>query len=292
MPHSLTLTIADLTINLYSESNIVLEEGYLPFLTQKNIRETDITIHCFSGIPAAAFREDQLVFEAKNEVQKFYSIFRSDKDLGFIVYNQQTTDEIQQIAYLDETFLHWKIFSEASSDNSISPLKYPLGPIIMHYLTLTSESVMMHASCAFDGSKSRIFTGFSGAGKSTISKLWSDEGNLIINDDRLIIRKQDKGYFVYNTPMYYKDIPKVAPLSSIYLISHSPQNKIKRLTGALAISKVMAFCIQNNFDRQFIESRLNFFGELCSHIPVYELGFVPDNSVVKFILANGANDVK
>ena len=88
------------------------------------------------------------------------------------------------------------------TDGKILPLKYPLGPIIMHYMTLKADAVMMHASCAFDGVKARIFSGFSGAGKSTMSKIWSEARNQIINDDRLIIRKQGDDYVVYNTPMY------------------------------------------------------------------------------------------
>ena len=151
-------------------------------------------------------------------------------------------------------------------------------------MTINSEAVMMHASCAFDGEKARLFTGFSGVGKSTISKIMANAGNQIINDDRVIIRKKGSGYFVYNTPMYYKDYPKVAPLKSIYIISHSPENKITKLTGASAITKVMAFCIQNNFDKRFIQNRLQFFSELSSNISINELGFVPNESVVNFIL--------
>jgi len=54
----------------------------------------------------------------------------------------------------------------------------------------------------------------------------------------------------------------------------------------MSISRVMAFSIQNNFDRRFIEGRLDLFTELCSQVGVYELGFVPDESVVNFVLAN------
>jgi hypothetical protein len=265
---STNIQIAGFLINLFSDSVIELEEGYEPFLAKHNNREADVSIKCFAGIPANPFQNDELVFEAKNEQQRFYSIYRTGKDLGFVIYNQQNRDEIQQVAVLDETFSHWKVYSETQPNNCILPLKYPLGPIIMHYLTLKSDAVMMHASCAFDGKKARLFSGFSGAGKSTMSKLWSEAGSRIINDDRLIIRKRERGYVVYNTPMYYRDIPKEALLSSIYLISHSPENKAKELSGALAISKVMAFCIQNNFDKQFIQSRLNFFSEMCMQIPV------------------------
>jgi hypothetical protein len=286
--HTLNIIIAEFSIQLLSDSILELEEGYLPFMVDKIENEPDITIQCFAGIPENPFENDILVFEAENEEQKFYSIYKVGNELGFIIYNQQTKNEIQQIALLDSTFTHWKVYSKLTPDNHILALKYPLGPIVMLYMTLNSDAVLMHASCAYDGTSSRIFSGFSGAGKSTISQLWAAFGNSIINDDRIIIRKQQNGYFVHNTPMYYKDMPKKAPLSSIYLISHFPENKAKRITGALAISKVMAFCIQNNFDRQFIQSRLNFFSELCLQIPVYELGFVPNESVVNYVLANEA----
>jgi len=283
--NSTCLLIAEFLIHIVSTDEIELEEGYLPFVVRNQSGNADITIQCMEGLPTFQFEKEKLVFEAKNEEQKFYSIYRNGEELGFAIYNQQDKDEIQQIALLDEDFINWKVYSD-NSKSKIAALKYPLGPIIMHYMTLKSDAVMMHASCAYDGSKARIFTGFSGAGKSTMSKLWSEAGNGIVNDDRLIIRKRDSGYIVYNTPMYYADIPKSAPLNSIFLISHSPINKIKKLTGAMAVSKVMAFSIQNNYDKQFIQSRLDFFSDLCSNVAVYELGFVPDESVVHFILAN------
>jgi len=289
--NNLNLIIAGFTITLFSDLIIELEEGYLPFTVQHIDNKPDIVIQCYNGIKPDILKDSHLVFEAKNDEQRFYSIYRNEKDLMFVIYNQQNRDEIQQIAVLDESFTRWKVYSNIV-ENKLLPLKYPMGPIIMHYMTLKSDAVMMHASCAFDGQNARIFTGFSGNGKSTISKLWAAAGNLIINDDRIIIRKSETGYLVYNTPMYYQDRPKKASLNAIYLISHSPENKIKKLSGALAISKVMAFSIQNNFDKQFIQSRLDFFSNLCLNIPVYELGFVPDKSVVNFILANEKAETK
>lgn len=282
--NQLTLNIADFSLKLFSESDIDLEEGYLPFVS--NIENHDITIECLSYSHSPVFENENLVFEAANEFQKFYAIYKSGTDLGFVIYNQQNINEIQQTAILSENFKHWRIFSKPDEKGNLNPLRYPMGPIIMQYLTVKSEAVMIHASCVFDGEKGRIFTGFSGAGKSTISQIWSEAGNQVINDDRLIIRKTDTGYFVYNTPMYYQDIPKKAPLNSIFLISHFSENKIKKLTGALAVSKVLAFCIQNNFDRFFIQNNLDFLTALSTQVAVYELGFVPNSSVVDYVLLN------
>lgn len=283
--NSISLVIAGFSIRLFSDHEIQLEDGYLPFVETQDVAEPDFTVHCIEHMSGIDLDASDLLFQAENEFQKFYSVYRAGSQLAFVIYNQQTNNEIQQIAFLDESFKHWTVHCEIVNDLFL-PLRYPMGPIIMHYITLKTNAVMMHASCAFDGTKARLFTGFSGAGKSTMSMLWSKAGNQIINDDRLIVRKQEGGFFVYNTPMYYKDMPKKAPLSSIFLISHSPENRIKKLSGAMSISRVMAFSIQNNFDRRFIEGRLDLFTELCSQVGVYELGFAPDESVVNFVLAN------
>ncbi|MEI6554941.1 MAG: phosphoenolpyruvate carboxykinase (ATP) [Paludibacter sp.] len=279
------LLIADFLIELNSELLFELEEGYMPFLSEENERDVDVKIQCYKGIPEQFTSAAELVFEAENEEQKYYSIYKLGDELLFVIHSQQKKDTIQQIAILDKSFKNWKVFCN-NEDVRLLPLKYPLGPIIMNYMTLFSEAVMMHASCAFDGKKARIFTGFSGAGKSTMSKIWSEAQNQIVNDDRLIVRKQDDRYYVHNTPMYYVDRPKKAPLSAVYLISHSPENKIKKLSGVAAMTRMMAFSIQNNFEKQFIQTRLDFFTALCSKIPVYDLGFVPDRNVVRFILEN------
>lgn len=269
--------IADVLLHVFSSHEMELEDGYVPFLGDATSNDR-IEVECIQGIPAIQLDAMELLFEARNEQQKFYSIYKHADGYCFAIYNQQTVDEIQQIAYLNPTFNYWKVYSETEMS-----LKYPMGPIIMHYLTLYVDAVLMHASCAFDGQKARMFSGFSGAGKSTISGIWARCGAQIINDDRLVIRQKEGRFFVYNTPMYYVDQSKKRELNAIYLIKHSPTNEITKLSGAGAVSRVMAFCIQNNFDRTFVERRLRFFSQMCEAIPVAELGFVPTEAVVDFI---------
>ncbi len=274
------IAIAEVVLHVFSKKTIELEAGYVPFLVDSSAT-AEIEVECFQGLPEVDFEALKLLFEAKNDEQRFYTIYEASGGYCFVLFDQNQKGIIQQIAYLNASFDYWKIYSR----NAMA-LKYPMGPIIMHYLTLFTDAVLMHASCAFDGKKGRMFSGFSGAGKSTISMIWANAGSQIINDDRLVIRKMNGQFFVYNTPMYYVDISKKAPLNAIYLISHFPENKAKKLSGALAVSKVMAFCIQNNFDKSFINKRLEFFSDLCSVTPIYELGFVPDESVVSYIAEN------
>ena len=280
------LLIADFTLRITSELPIYMEEGYQPFLQEGEIENPDINIECLSGIPEDFQNVKTFLFEAEDRNQKFYSIFKHKDGLGFYIYDQQDINTIQQIALLDETLTNWKIFSRPLFNGTLFPLKYPMGPILMYYLTVNNEAVMMHASGIFNGKKGRLFTGFSGYGKSTMSRLWQSCGNLVINDDRLIIRKQDGGFFMHNTPMYYTDQPKKSPVSAVHLIRHASENSSKKVTGAQAVSKVLAFCIQNNFDKQFIQNHLSFMSELCSAADVYETGFLPDTDIVRYIQEN------
>jgi hypothetical protein len=284
MKSRLQLTIADFHIHLFADFSLLADEGHQPFISTSDTNTADIKIDCHP-IGALPFSTDNIAFEAANDTQLFYRIYTIETGLGFIIYNQQT-NEVQQYATLSADFTQWNIWSELLPENTLDPLRYPMGPIMMHYMTMKYNAVMMHASCTFDGEKGRMFSGFSGVGKSTMSRIWAETGSQIINDDRLILREQNGKIRVYNTPMYYCDKPKSTVLDGIFLISHSPENKINQLSGAMAMSKVMAFSIQNNFDKQFIASRLDLFSRICSLVPVFELGFVPDQSVISFIREN------
>ncbi len=284
--NKLQIDIADFTILLVSEAQIMLETGYIPYIRTDIKSDPDITIHCFNTLPDLNLNPGSLLFEAENDIQKFYSIYKKDDDLIFVMYNQEKINEVQQIAILNAGMNEWQLYSIPEADGSIVPLKYPFGPIMMHYLTQKTGSVMMHASCIFDGEKGRIFTGFSGNGKSTISGIWYKAGSKVINDDRIILREINGKIFAYNTPMFYRDQPKKTEVHAIYLISHSPENKIKKVTGAAAISRAMAFCIQNNFDKNQINNQLNFFSKATQYLQVYDLGFVPNETVIDFVKKN------
>lgn len=284
--NNIFLNIADFKIKIQTEQGFttVLETGWSPFISKITFDIADITINAYAGIPENLLNNTNPIFDASNDDLNFYSVYREVDSLRFIIFDQENNKAIQQVAICSKNFTQWDVYSEPASANSLITLKYPLGPLVMYYLTVRFDAIMIHASGVFDGSKGRIFTGFSGAGKSTISRLWLQANNHIINDDRLIIRKQANGYFIYNTPMYYDDNPKKTTIHSIFLISHAQKNTLRKIQGALAVTRVLAHCIQNNYNSNYINHHLNFLANLCSKTKVYELGFVPNQSVVDFVI--------
>ena len=289
--NSKIICVADFKIKIQSEdvADIIFEEGYAPFFVSDYSGKPDVTINAIKGIPKDLLVKDNLLFEAKNQQLDFFSIYQQGTSYKLIIYDQQNINTVQQVAVLNNELNEWKIYCNQDDNNKINPLLYPLGPLVLYYLTVKFDAIMLHASGVFDGTQGRLFSGFSGVGKSTMAGLWQKAGSKIINDDRLIIRKNNNGYTMHNTPMFYVDIPKEAPLHSIYLVHHSAENTIKKLNGAIAVSRIMAHCIQHGYNNNFIQHHLEFLSQLCNNISVYDVGFKPDISIVDFIVTYSAD---
>ena len=287
----LTLSIAGYKILLKWDDSepIIFDEAYKAFEINNPSGEYDVEIRVITPfIPMVLQVKYPLLFEAADANQKYFSVFLLEDCYKFEVYKPLSKELIQQVAFLRNDLEEWNIYTYSlHRGDPIYPLEYPMGPLIFYYLTVKYPAAMMHASGVFDGEKGRLFTGFSGSGKSTMSSLWQNAGSKVVNDDRLIIRKEGGQYFMYNTPMIYVDAPKKEPLDAIYIIEHSSENRLEKLSGAAAVTAVMAFCIQHSYNPEFIVHHLDFVSELCAELPVYRLGFKSDASVVDFIKEHG-----
>lgn len=289
MTKQLLLRIADVFIQINAEKDFIVESGLTHFVEQTAGVQADVEVEIKYSIPAFDF-SNQPDFEARNEQLVFYRIFRMNDGLCFQIFSQEKPGEIQQIAYLDKSRRKWVIYVLNEALVAENPLKYPMLPVMLHYICHQFDAVMIHASCVNDAGKGRVFSGFSGTGKSTMSKIWSDAGRNIINDDRLIIRKINDRFRVYNTPMYYVDLSKSVELNSVFLIRHCKENQISRLKGAVAVSRMMAFIIQNNFDTSIIAHNLGIIEQIAEKVGIYDLGVVPDKNIIHFVLNHVGNE--
>lgn len=280
------LSVAGFKIGLQPEHEgiFTVEPESEPFITEGSDKDTDILVKMVTGFPDHLQEETGLLFDARDGQKKFFSIFRHEHSIRILIYDRKNPFYLRQIAIPNKGFDQWTVYSKPGTDSEeLYPLRYPLGPLLYYYLTVKYDALMIHASGIFDGTTGRLFTGCSGAGKSTMAALWKKSGSRIINDDRLIIRKEGEVYFMYNTPMQYITTPDRSELHSIFLISHGKENSISNLTGATAVSRIMANCVRHDYDRGYISHHLDFLARLCSKIAVYDLAFKPDQNIVNFI---------
>ncbi len=110
------------------------------------------------------------------------------------------------------------------------PLQYPVDQILTWGLLSRCRGFILHASVAVKDGVGWVFTGRSGAGKSTISGLCHDAGWQILNDDRVIIYPRDGRYRVSGTPWHgsgrFAEAADV-PLGGIFFLVQSRENRVE-----------------------------------------------------------------
>lgn len=217
---------------------------------------------------------------------EFWSIWKNGNELMITTVFPSSKGKRNAVVKFSPGSGEWFLWIDGPGSR-IDPFEYPLDGLILYYLTVMNRDLMIHASGVSKDGKGYLFSGISGQGKSTMAGLWNDSGASVIHDDRLIIRRQEGRYMMYNTPVYDNEEPREAWLDRIFIIGHGTENRITPVNGAAAVSLVIANCIQHNWDPAIIEGLLGSVSAMCNEVPVSRLAFLPDKSVTEHILANG-----
>ena len=196
----------------------------------------------------------------------------------------------QRLAIFDSDFHSGEIYLEPNGFQKrtfIFPLARPIGQIFLTNLLAQGYGSNFHSCGIIDQGEGILFAGKSGAGKSTTAELWQGmEDAKVINDDHNIIRRHESGFWLYSTPWPGTGgiaLPAGAPLKQIFILKQAPQNHVKQLTPVEAASALLVRSFPPFWDSQGMDFTLRFLDELCKTVPCYELGFLPDRSIVDYV---------
>ena len=289
------LNIAGYNIRFESGSDgpeLVPSQRFLRNITQDINSDIRIWIHSGSYYPPEGAEKmfHAPLVEEINGIQirhktNFWSIWKYHSELFIKTLFPLIITERNAVLKFSLTSREWDVWIDGT-DATIDPFEYPLDGLILYYLTVIHGDIMIHASGVNNSGHGYVFCGVSGKGKSTIAMLWNSSGAKVIHDDRLIIRNTGGGYRMYNTPVYNNDTPCESSLNKIFILDHGLENKLVQVKGALAVSLVMANCIQHNWGPDIIARLLGSISIMCGSIPVARLSFKPDKSVIDHILEN------
>ncbi len=154
---------------------------------------------------------------------------------------------------------------------------------IVHTISLADEGgFLLHASSVVRGGRAQVFTGISGAGKTTLSRLAPPDAR-VLTDEISYIRREDAGYVAYGTPFSGElgepGANVSAPLAAIYLLAKGPENRVEEVAPAVAaralLGNILFFAEDPGLVRRVFAAAL----DAVERVPVRRLTFVPDASV-------------
>lgn len=170
----------------------------------------------------------------------------------------------------------------------VYPLEYPLDELWMVNLLARGRGVEIHACGVVDAlGNGHLFLGQSGAGKSTMARLWEKEKGInILSDDRIVLRQMGQRLWMYGTP-WHGDArlacPARAPLTRVYFLLHGGKNELVPQRAANALGRLFACSFPPFYSPRALDFTLGFLEDVVEAVPCYELRFLPDERVVKFI---------
>ena len=164
------------------------------------------------------------------------------------------------------------------------PLEFPLDELLVVHRLGQGLGCELHACGIVDeAGLGWIFVGHSGAGKSTIARLWTERDVTVLSDDRIILRKIDGGIRMFGTPWHgeagFAEATSAA-LAGILVIEHGRGNQIKRLDQISAVSELMARSFVPFHDPAALETAIDLLGVAADRLPCCRFRFTPDESAI------------
>jgi len=154
---------------------------------------------------------------------------------------------------------------------------------IVHTLILARQGgFLVHAASAIRGGKAFLFSGVSGAGKTTISRLAPPDATLL-TDEISYVRREGNRYLACGTP-FAGELARVgenqsAPLGALFLLEKGLQNRIEPVGTTEAVQRLLRNILFFADDPELVKLVFQSACEFASLVPIRRLVFVPDRRV-------------
>jgi hypothetical protein len=159
---------------------------------------------------------------------------------------------------------------------------------IVHTLALAKQGgFLVHAASAIRNGKAFLFSGVSGAGKTTISRLAPADATLL-TDEISYVRRSGDGYVAYGTP-FAGELAEPgenvqAPIETLFLLEQGPENRIEAVNSpSIAARRLLRNILFFAHDAELVDQVFASALDFVQRVPVKRLTFLPDERVWDFI---------
>jgi hypothetical protein len=186
-----------------------------------------------------------------------------------------------------------------------NPNPYSLDSVlrILHSLVLAERGgFLLHAASAICDDRAFLFSGVSGAGKTTMTRIAPPDITLLTDEISYIrplnarpdnarpenahphnSRPANAGYAAFGTP-FSGELAKAgencsAPIAALFFLAQGPENRIDDLSSTEAVRRLMRNILFFAEDQALVEKLFATACDFVSRVPIYRLTFYPDGRV-------------
>jgi hypothetical protein len=206
--------------------------------------------------------------------------------------NYETTEDDVEVSLHDgrwkirrgDFLAHWDpAGGKGTISQSANPYSIDCVLRIVHSLTLAREGgFLLHSASAIRNGKAFLFSGVSGAGKTTISRLAPGDATLL-TDEISYVRREDNGFVACGTPfageMGRPGENCSAPLAALFFLAKGRENRIETIAPGDAARMLMRNILFFANDAELVKQVFRAAFEFVERVPVRRLTFFPNKRV-------------
>ena len=141
---------------------------------------------------------------------------------------------------------------------------------------------LLHAASAIRGERAFLFSGVSGAGKTTIARLAPTDATLL-TDEISYVRREGGQFHAWGTPftgeLATPGKNQAAPLGACYFLEKGPENRIEALSKPDALRKLLRNILFFAKDAESVKLVFSSAWDFVNEVPIKRLIFTPDQKV-------------
>lgn len=163
---------------------------------------------------------------------------------------------------------------------SIRPLYHPQDRAVILGRLCHLGGVMMHASSVRIDGRILIFAGMSGAGKTTIARLWRAHGGILLNDERTLIHAGSGQTLAGASPWHGEENqvdPAVGPVAGIFFLNQAARNQLRPLPLSKSLPRMMTTAFVPVFIPDGPALTLAACHTILEAAPTFLMDFTPDS---------------
>jgi hypothetical protein len=220
-----------------------------------------------------------------------WAIYRRDDSWLYLgILEDGDAPTLLRIALFSLDHARGRIFSPGPDifiqGNVTSLSLLPTDQIILARVLADYLGCFFHAAGMILNAQGFLFAGHSDAGKSTITTILQDEGEILC-DDRIVIRDWPEGFKIHGT-WSHGDIPTVspasAPLRALFFLEQASTNQLIPMNDRReVIRRIFFLVIKPLVTADWWEKTLTLIEKIAQEVPCYVLKF-DKSGEVKYVI--------